>query len=102
VSEDYVWIMPGGEMGRSDLTKAAPGQKVDDTKVKDLKVHVMGDTAVANGFWWKRTEDTDKGKKQVREWKGIFQDVWKKMDGSWKLVASATSPYHVKPVVGSK
>ena len=90
VAENYVWMMPGGEMGRSDLTKSEPGQKVIDTKYKDVKVHVLGNTAIVDGLWSKRTQDNHGD----LEWKGVFQDVWMKQNGSWKLVASVTAPFH--------
>ena len=98
VAENYVWMMPGGELGRSELTRSDPGrgQNVENTKIKDLKVHVMGEMAIADGFWSKRTKDNEGNNAQAREWKGIFQDIWIKESGTWKLIASATSPYHVK------
>lgn len=90
VADNYVWIMPGGEKGRSDLSELKSGQTTHDNMVKDVKVHVAGETAIVNGFWSKRTED-DRGPIQ---WEGIFQDVWQKQNGSWKLIASATAPFH--------
>ena len=89
VAENYVWMTPGGELGRSELTKSEPGQKVTDAKVKGVRVHVVGDTAIVDGLWSKRTQDSRGGVK----WEGIFQDVWMKQNGSWKLIASATSPF---------
>lgn len=98
VADNYVWNMPGGEMGRSDLLKNYPGITVYEVKISDMKIHPEGDVAIVNGHWWKREKDEDQ---KVREYKGIFQDIWEKKNGSWRLIASATSPFHVEVVASS-
>ena len=89
VAADYVWTMPGAELGRSDLTKGFPGETVYENKIQDLNVRVIGETGVASGHMTKRAKEASDG--LVHDWKVFFQDVWVKQDGAWKLIATASS-----------
>jgi ketosteroid isomerase-like protein len=88
VADDYVWMMPGGELGRSDLTKQMEDKTPLDEKIEDLKVRVTGQTAVGYGRFETRTKENQGGK--VMDWTGFFLDTWAFQNGTWKLVASST------------
>jgi hypothetical protein len=91
VADNYVWELPAGEWGRAEATKSFPDEKIYDMGINDQKIHIYGDTAVIDGKWWKSANE---GGTEGR-WEGIYMDVWQKQGNTWKLIATATSPYRI-------
>ncbi len=86
-ADEYVYTDPNGQMSNKkdslEATKAGAA-KLDSFKIRDVKVHVYGDTAVLTG------QTQLKGKGDDADMSGDFRwtDVFIKRDGRWQAVAS--------------
>ena len=66
-----------------------PGQAVNEL----MKVHMYGETAIAEGIF--RIKGTEKGKPYVHRERTI--DTWIKTDGTWKCVSAVAVEIPAKP-----
>jgi ketosteroid isomerase-like protein len=94
MSDDYVITMEDGsvygKVGFISYT-AQPSERVDVVEFADLKIRMHGDAAVVTGSYHEQGES--KGKPY--DYRDRMTDLWMKMDGKWKLVASHYSiPAH--------
>jgi ketosteroid isomerase-like protein len=94
MSDDYVITMEDGsvygKVGFISYT-AQPSERVDVVEFSDLKIRMHGDAAVVTGSYHEQGES--KGKPY--DYRDRMTDLWMKMDGKWKLVASHYSiPAH--------
>lgn len=87
ISDDYVITMEDGsvlsKVGFISHT-AAPSEHVDAAEMGDLKIRMHGDTAIVTGTYHEKGESGGK----PYEFHDRLTDVWMKIDGKWKLVAS--------------
>ena len=87
LAEDFVITVEDG----STFSKAGYISHTADSSVKvevaeqsDLKVRIHGDTAIVTGAYYERGESN--GKRY--EYHDRLTDVWMKIGGKWKVVAS--------------
>lgn len=87
ISDDYVITMEDGatlsKVGFISHT-AQPSEHVDDAEILDIKIRMHGDTAIVTGSYH---ESGESGGKRF-DYRDRLTDVWMKIDGKWKLVAS--------------
>ncbi len=87
MSDDYVITMEDGSVyGKVGFLShtAAPSEHVDVTEVSDRKIRLHGDAAVVTGSYHEQGQSGGK----PYDYHDRMTDVWMKMDGKWKLVAS--------------
>jgi ketosteroid isomerase-like protein len=87
MTEDYVITMEDGSVyGKVGFIShtAQPSEKVDLVEFSDIKIRMHGDAAVVTGSYHERGESSGK----PYDYHDRMTDVWMKMDGKWKLVAS--------------
>lgn len=94
IGDDYVITFEDGSV-RSKIGVMSylsdPSHQVVVSEFLDLKVRVHGDTAVATGAYHERGESDGK----PYDYNDRMTDVWMKIQGSWKLIASHYSlPAH--------
>jgi len=63
---------------------AKPSERVEVAEMSDLKIRMHGQTAVFTGTYHERGESTGK----PDDYHDRFTDVWMKVQGKWKLIAS--------------
>jgi ketosteroid isomerase-like protein len=63
---------------------ARPSERVEMAEVSDLKIRMHGQTAVVTGAYHERGESAGK----PYDYRDRFTDVWIKVRGEWKLIAS--------------
>lgn len=63
---------------------AKPSERVELAEMSDLKIRMHGETAVVTGAYHERGESAGK----PYEYHDRFTDVWMKVQGKWKLIAS--------------
>jgi ketosteroid isomerase-like protein len=63
---------------------AKPSEHVEVAEMSDLKVRMHGETAVVTGAYHERGVSDDK----PYDYHDRFTDVWMKVRGNWKLIAS--------------
>lgn len=87
ISDDYVITMENG----STLSKvgfishtAEPSEHVETAEFTDMKIRMHGETAIVTGAYHERGESGGK----PFDYRDRLTDVWMKIDGKWKLVAS--------------
>jgi|SRR5579859_1417525 len=92
ISDDYVITMEDG----STLSKvgfishtAEPSEHIEAAEFLDIKIRMHGDAAIVTGTYHERGES---GGKHF-DYRDRLTDVWMKIDGKWKLVASHYSLY---------
>jgi ketosteroid isomerase-like protein len=94
MADEYVITMEDGSvLGKVGFIShtAQPSEQVELTDFSDLKIRVHGDTAVAIGAYHERGQSGGK----PYDYHDRFTDVWMKIDGKWKIVASHYSiPAH--------
>jgi ketosteroid isomerase-like protein len=94
MSDDYVITMEDGSVyGKVGFIShtAAPSEKVDLVEFGDLKIRMHGDAAVVTGSYHEQGESAGK----PYDYRDRMTDLWMKMDGKWKLLASHYSiPAH--------
>ena len=95
-ADNSVFTDPGGMLMNKAETMAmfkSGDLKIESTKISDMKVQVYGKTAIVTY----KTDDklTWKGKDMSGEYR--WTDVFAKMGGKWKLVASQGTPV-MKPM----
>ena len=94
LSDDYLITMEDGSVyGKVGFISrtATPSEHVEISEFADLKVRVHGDAAVVTGNYHEQGESSGK----PYEYRDRMTDVWMKLDGKWKLVASHYSiPAH--------
>lgn len=91
VADNGSFIDPGGMSMSKSQTMAmfkSGDLKIESSKVDDMKVQMFGDTAIVT------YRTTDKGKFKTQDINGQFRwtDVFVKMNGKWKMVASQGTP----------
>lgn len=94
LADDYVITMEDGsvysKVGFISHT-AQPTEHVEISEFSDLKIRVHGDAAVVTGTYHERGETDGKS----YDYRDRLTDVWMKIDGKWKLIASHYSvPAH--------
>ena len=94
MADDYVITMEDGSVyGKVGFIShtAQPSEKVDLVEFGDLKIRMHGDAAVVTGSYHEQGESAGK----PYDYRDRMTDLWMKMDGKWKLVASHYSiPAH--------
>ena len=94
MSDDYVITMEDGSVfGKVGFIShtAQPSEKVDLVEFGDLKIRMHGDAAVVTGSYHEQGESAGK----AYDYHDRMTDLWMKVDGKWKLVASHYSiPAH--------
>lgn len=94
LSDDYLITMEDGSVyGKVGFISrtATPSERVDVSEFADLKIRVHGDAAVVTGNYHEQGESSGK----PYEYRDRMTDVWMRLDGKWKLVASHYSiPAH--------
>ncbi len=94
MSDDYVITMEDGSVfGKVGFIShtAQPSEHVDISEFSDLKVRMHGDAAVVTGSYHEQGQSGGK----AYEYRDRMTDLWMKVDGKWKLVASHYSiPAH--------
>jgi ketosteroid isomerase-like protein len=94
MSDDYVITMEDGSVyGKVGFIShtAQPSEKVAVVEFADLKIRMHGDGAVVTGSYHEQGESAGK----PYDYRDRMTDLWMKMDGKWKLVASHYSiPAH--------
>ena len=87
---DYMFSGPDGELqtrAENDAELTSGASKTASMKIDDLKVRVLGDTAIVHGL---ETEtSTYKGADTSGQYR--FTDVFVKRDGAWVAVATHVS-----------
>ena len=79
----------GKVTSKAESLASAKATKYDSVDYDDLKVTVLGDTAIATGGFTAKGTDSAGKPLDVRE---RFTDTWmKKADGKWQCVASHSS-----------
>ena len=87
MSNDYVITMEDGSVyGKVGFIShtAQPSEKVDLVEFGDLKIRMHGDAAVVTGSYHEKGESGGK----PYDYRDRMTDMWMKIDGKWKLVAS--------------
>jgi ketosteroid isomerase-like protein len=87
MSDDYVITMEDGSVyGKVGFIShtAQPSEKVDLVEFADLKIRMHGDAAVVTGSYHEKGESGGK----PYDYRDRMTDMWMKIDGKWKLVAS--------------
>jgi len=87
LAEDFViTVEDGNTYSKSGyITHSAdPATQVEVAEILDLKVRMHGDTAVVTGAYHERGKSNGK----PYEYHDRLTDVWMKMGGDWKVVAS--------------
>lgn len=76
----------GSILGKVGLISyiAKPSERVELADMSDLKIRMHGETAVVTGAYHERGESAGK----AYEYHDRFTDVWMKVQGKWKLIAS--------------
>lgn len=90
LAEDFVITVEDGRVfGRVGYIShtADPSVQVETAEESDLRVHLHGTIAVVTGAY--HETGTAKGKRY--EYRDRMTDVWMKIDGQWKLIASQYS-----------
>ena len=87
-AEEYVYTDPNGQLSnKKDSLEAAKGgaAKISSFKIRDVKVHVYGDSAVLTGQTQLKGKDENGG-----DFSGDYRwtDVFVRRDGRWQAVAS--------------
>jgi ketosteroid isomerase-like protein len=94
IANDYVITFEDGSIfGKVGFIShtAQPSEHVEVSEFSDLKIRMHGDTAVVTGAYHERGESGGK----PYDYRDRLTDVWMKMDGKWKLIASHYSiPAH--------
>ncbi|HEX6821522.1 MAG TPA: nuclear transport factor 2 family protein [Candidatus Sulfotelmatobacter sp.] len=94
MADDYVITMEDGSVyGKVGFIShtAQPSEKVSLVEFGDLKIRMHGDAAVVTGSYHEQGESAGK----PYDYHDRMTDLWMKMDGKWKLVASHYSlPAH--------
>jgi ketosteroid isomerase-like protein len=94
MSDDYVITMEDGSVyGKVGFIShtAQPSEKVAVVEFGDLKIRMHGDAAVVTGSYHEQGESAGK----PYDYHDRMTDLWMKVDGKWKLVASHYSiPAH--------
>lgn len=94
MSDDYVITMEDGSVyGKVGFIShtAQPSEIVDVVEFSDLKIRMHGDAAVVTGSYHEQGESGGK----PYDYHDRMTDLWMKIDGKWKLVASHYSvPAH--------
>jgi ketosteroid isomerase-like protein len=94
MSDDYVITMEDGSVfGKVGFIShtAQPSEKVAVVEFGDLKIRMHGDAAVVTGSYHEQGESAGK----AYDYHDRMTDLWMKVDGKWKLVASHYSiPAH--------
>jgi ketosteroid isomerase-like protein len=94
IADDYVITLEDGTVyGKVGFIShtAEPSEHVEISEFSDLKIRIHGDTAVVIGSYHERGESGGKG----YDYHDRLTDVWMKVDGKWKLIASHYSiPAH--------
>jgi ketosteroid isomerase-like protein len=94
MADEYVITMEDGSvLGKVGFIShtAQPSEQVELSDFSDLKIRVHGETAVAIGAYHERGQSGGK----PYDYHDRFTDVWMKIDGKWKIVASHYSiPAH--------
>lgn len=87
ISDDYIITMEDGsvlsKVGFLSHT-AAPSEHVEAAEMQDLKIRMHGDTALVTGAYHEKGQSGGK----PYDYHDRLTDVWMKIDGKWKLVAS--------------
>jgi ketosteroid isomerase-like protein len=93
-ADDYVITMEDGSVyGKVGFIShtAQPSEQVEVAEFADIKIRVRGDAAVVTGTYHESGESGGK----PYDYHDRFTDVWIKIDGKWKIVASHYSiPVH--------
>jgi ketosteroid isomerase-like protein len=88
-AEEYTWTSPTGKLNdkKADIAEAKD-LAFDSFDISEVKVRVLGDTAVATGL------STIKGKLKQQDISGKYRwtDTFVKRDGRWLIFASQSSP----------
>jgi ketosteroid isomerase-like protein len=87
LDEDFVITFEDGNTyGKTGYISysAAASIRVDVTEMTDVKIRMHGKTAILTGAYHERGEE--KGK--AYDFRDRFTDVWMKVGGNWRLVAS--------------
>ena len=87
MADDYVITMEDGSVyGKVGFIShtAQPSEKVDLVEFADLKIRMHGDAAVVTGSYHEKGESGGK----PYDYRDRMTDMWMKIDGKWKLVAS--------------
>ncbi len=87
IADDYVITFEDGSVyGKVGFLShtAEPSEQVASSEFSDLKIRMYGNTAVVTGRYHENGES--KGKRY--EYFDRLTDVWMKIDGQWKLIAS--------------
>lgn len=76
----------GSVLGKVGLISyiAKPSERVDEAELSDLKVRMHGETAVVTAAYRERGESAG----QPYDYNDRLTDVWMKVQGNWKLIAS--------------
>ena len=87
-AEEYVYTDPNGQLSnKKDSLEAAKGgaAKISSFKIRDVKVHVYGDSAVLTGQTQLKGKDENGA-----DFSGDYRwtDVFVRRDGRWQAVAS--------------
>jgi len=82
--EDGRLVNKGEYLTRVRLARSHPQQVVAETAI----VHIFGSTASVVGIY--READVRDGKASPKRWR--YMDTWVNKNGSWVLVAAASSP----------
>jgi len=95
VADNYVGLYPNGALGRKQnwVNNIRSGRnKYEYVKLSNLKVYLNGNTAVVTGKYDEKAFIA--GNERVS--KGSYMSTWAKVNGSWKVVASAFTDDPVK------
>lgn len=87
IDDNYVITFEDGSVhGKLGLVShtAKSSEKVEVADFSDLKIRIHGDTAVVTGSYHERGESD--GKRY--DYNDRLTDVWMKIQGKWKLIAS--------------
>jgi ketosteroid isomerase-like protein len=87
IADDYVITMEdGATLGKVGFIShtAEPSEHVETSEFGDIKIRMHGDTAIVTGSYH---ESGESGGKHF-DYRDRLTDVWMKIDGKWKLVAS--------------
>lgn len=87
IADDYVITFEDGSVhSKVGLMShvAKPSERVTISEYSDLKIQIHGDTAVVTGAYHEAGESDG----QHYDYNDRVTDVWMRMQGNWKLIAS--------------
>ena len=87
LDDDYVITFEDGRtLGKVGVLSyiAKPSERIEAADLSDLKIRIRHDTAIVTGAYHERGESAGK----PYDYNDRLTDVWMKVQGNWKLVAS--------------